>query len=159
MNSIEKRPYTGRTDLWTEEECALAARIYRTKDHHRGSYGRICKAIAQAIGRTRSGVSARFQEHGPQFIGGDGRDRSGRGQRYRGAHPFQPHYITPELHVNVTERALAARDVLSAARDTRDLTATLMGDPPPGFRALDGMQGLCHSRQRGPYLSAVTRSS
>jgi len=32
---------------------------------------------------------------------------------------------------------LAQREVLREARELRDLTATLMGDPPPGFRALD----------------------
>lgn len=35
------------------------------------------------------------------------------------------------------ERLLAARDARAAASEARTITATLMGDPPPGYSALD----------------------
>lgn len=60
------------------------------------------------------------------------------------------HRAQSQVHERVTAAALADRLARSEARDRRDTTAELFGDPPPGFSALEGKTGQTDAGDIGP---------
>jgi hypothetical protein len=103
---------------WSPQEISIAASMYQSmvtdvygEDGPSRARGAAYEAIAQKLRRTRVGVWQRFRDHGPSFnIGG----RS-----------------------TVSASALTERSVRAEALHRRDLTASIFGDPPPGYSALD----------------------
>ena len=112
----------GRRQLWSEQEIATAAAIYRqlivTHGHHHGVYALIDREVAAALGRDVRGATGRRINFGPTYGKGTGGARVD--QSFR-----------------VPETVLREREERQAAADLRTLTATFCGDPPPGYSALD----------------------
>lgn len=118
----------GQYKLWTEAEVEQAAAIWE-RDHvsryggargPNGSQLEVCTTIAEALGRSVGSVLTRFQDCGPAFVG------------RRKAHPAAI-VLTPEEY---------DRQRRNEARDRMNLTGLVLGDPPPGYSALDKMRGL-----------------
>ena len=68
--------------------------------------------------------------------------RLGRGtstcyQKYHYANSVRAQSAHDQQLPRASERAINERDRYNAALHARDLTATLCGDPPPGYSALD----------------------
>jgi hypothetical protein len=106
-------------NFWTPQDIAVAAGIFQRLfvDVH-GDDGpapartAVLQAIAQKLNRTPVGVWQRFRDNGPSFnAGGSAR--------------------------KVSAQALALRAARKEAEYARDITASVFGDPPPGFSALD----------------------
>jgi hypothetical protein len=116
MNEPKRLP----RGMWSQHDCVTAAEIWQTHfaDHWgddegpRGARVTVMQRIAATIGRTFYGVEQRWLVHGPSF---------GANQRSRGA----------------PEHALAQRDARKEACHGMSLTASIFGDPPPGYSALD----------------------
>jgi hypothetical protein len=113
----------GRGAPWTSEDIGKAARIFQddVTDHYgdkppRGAMGEVFQKIADAVGREMQAVVSRYGNYGRTFSSDHGRE-SGAAK----ASAYQ----------------LAERDKRAAARRSQDLTASWMGDPPPGYSALD----------------------
>ncbi len=114
-------------NAWSTEDCAAAAEIFAAE---RGVWGGRKKAvalIAAKLNRTKAAVGQRLHVYGVKFAGPARAvicaPPAGR------AHPPGPPTFVPA-------RVAAERDhrkLLTAA----SLTAELMGDPPPGYSALD----------------------
>jgi hypothetical protein len=116
---------------WTAEQVSAAAAIYSATvaldgddadDSRRGVKLRADKAIASALGCELTTVTSRRLDHGPTFghVRGD--------PLHAGRHIVK-HWAPPSI--------LADRDARRAALERRDLSATICGDPPPGYSALD----------------------
>jgi hypothetical protein len=138
------------TGKWTEDEIAIAAKIYAehpktvTGYFHDGrprywGQAEIFRKIADAIHRPVDGVDSRFRTRGPNFTGPQlSKYRqnqknwyvpsSGRKKAF-GADQAST-FIKPPDHV------LAERE-RRYNLEPRDLTAVLMGDPLPTCSALD----------------------
>jgi hypothetical protein len=103
---------------WTPSEISLAAGIFQRMfvDVH-GDDGPapartlVLHAIAKKLNRTPMGVWQRFRDNGPSFNAGTSRKASA--------------------------NALAQRAARKEAEYARDITASVFGDPPPGYSALD----------------------
>ncbi|WP_445222234.1 hypothetical protein ACKWRH_21505 [Bradyrhizobium sp. Pa8] len=114
---------TAQGVLWTSTDIRKAAAIWQRDfaDHHGdgdgpwGAQGEVFAKIARATRKTVDSVAARFNRHGPSFSAGA-----------RGG---------------PSEQAYAELERRSAAKDRRDLTASVLGDPPPGYSALDKRRG------------------
>lgn len=110
-----------RQPRWSQDEAAIAADLYQRlfvdiygdDEGPRGARARVLQRIAATIGRSFFSVERRLIDHGPSF-----------GRGYAGLHGTSSH-------------ALAERDQRKEAEMHRDLTASVFGDPPPGFSALD----------------------
>lgn len=115
---------------WTPKDIAVAAKLLR---HHlgtnvtgalgrakRGYRSAAVREIAKALDCNIMRVENRLRNYGPKF------DRAN-------ARPAE----TTVGSFRVPEEVVAERDVRRAAADRRDLTATLLGDPPPGYSARD----------------------
>lgn len=132
---------------WTAHEIALAAEIWRHNivdmygEDRRcdGAKMRAFELIGRKIHRSAIAVQSRLSSHGPSFSMFSRCNINGSG--------------TSMLRVPGT--VLAEREALRVGREQRDLTATLCGDPPVGFSALERKQGVVHSRPNAPTLSAV----
>lgn len=116
-----------RGEPWSAREIATAARIWReqmTEPATRGEaiFGRknaVCQAIGDAIGRTVYAVKGRFRDHGVAFIS-----------------PAAASCGKPDPARLEPETALG-RDALAHARARQSPIAAMLGDPPPGYSALD----------------------
>lgn len=107
---------------WSHQEMATAATMYQDlfvdvlgEDGSGRRRGAVMQRIAQTIGRARASIEARISEWGPSFGLNVGRGGN----------------------ASARARAKAERSERQAARERQDLTAAVMGDPPPGFSALD----------------------
>lgn len=104
---------------WTPTDIRRAAAIWQRDfaDHYGESDGpwgkqtEVFATIGRAIGKTVEGIAARFNRFGPSFTAGP---RSG-----------------------PTEQASADLERRNEAQRRQDLTASVFGDPPPGYSALD----------------------
>jgi hypothetical protein len=110
---------------WSSQEISIAAAMYQgrfTDIHGEDGPARartaVFDAIAQRLKRNHMAVWQRFRDHGPSFNAG------GRA-------------------TTVSSYAMAERSARAEASYLRDLTASVFGDPPPGYSALD-------RRQQGP---------
>lgn len=114
---------------WSDEECAL---LWRERKEKRPATQ--YKVLAERLGRNLRSVMEkmrhleRIQREPPKFI-------------------RAPSIViaTPRDR-EADRRMLDERDIRLAALEQRDLTAVLLGDPPPGFSALDGRVGQCLTR-------------
>lgn len=117
-----------KTYSWTALDVRKAQAIWQREiaDHHdddppQGARRRAFRIIAAELKRTVDAVAARHHQFGASFTAGP---RAGAASR----------------------EALVARAERVAAALQRDLTASVFGDPPPGFSALDrrraGQRGL-----------------
>lgn len=105
---------------WTPTDIRRAADIWQREfaDHHgdgdgpHGAQTAVFIAISAATGKSVDGVANRFNRFGPSFTAGP-----------RGGGP--------------TEQAFNELERRNAARHRQDLTASVFGDPPPGYSALD----------------------
>jgi hypothetical protein len=110
---------TGDYKLWTSTDIRRAAEIWQRDfaDHHGdgdgpwGAQGKVFATIAAVTRKTVGSVAGRFDAFGPSFSAGT-----------RGGPSAQ---------------AVAELERRNAARDRRDLTSIVLGDPPPGYSALD----------------------
>lgn len=112
---------------WLSQESTIAAEIwqetvtdiYGDDDWTDGAKTRAYQVIARKLGRSPAAVAARFVQCGPSFA--------------------QVRQSTMNLvgGLRASPKVLADRDAYRAALDERDLTSTIMGDPPKGFSALD----------------------
>lgn len=112
---------------WSAQESAIAAEIwqktvtdiYGDDEWTDGVKTRAYQVIARKLGRTAASVAARFVQCGPSFV----------------------HVRQSNMNIvggmRASPKALADREAYRAALDARDLTASLMGDTPKGFSALD----------------------
>lgn len=104
---------------WTPTDIRRAAAIWQRDfaDHYGdgdgpwGAQSAVCATIGRAIGKSVEGVTGRFIRFGPSFTAGP-----------RGG---------------PSEQAYAELERRNAARDRQDLTASVFGDPLPGYSALD----------------------
>jgi hypothetical protein len=111
---------------WTAAEIATAARLWAELTAAGVPPGPAYAEIGRALGRKPAAVQSRRKNFGESFAA-------------------SPRSKLPPTRVTAGEATapraslllLAARDRRSAALDRRDLTARLMGDPPPGYSALD----------------------
>lgn len=118
-----------RGRYWRTDEIAMAAMLYRANARvGRGAQARICRDIAAAIGRTTNQVRMRLHLHGPTFSGPAIK---------RASRPVPQIERRTASSWNASADAVAdcARRNEAAAR--RTLTASILGDPPPGYSALD----------------------
>lgn len=104
---------------WTPNEVEIAARSWAEMvtalDHASPATRRAaCVAIGRKLGRTRQAVLARWRDFGPSFA---------EKRELRAAERFMP-----------SEESLQ----LAKARARQSPLAAWLGDPPPGFSALDG---------------------
>lgn len=76
-----------------------------------GAQTEVFTTISRATGKSVQGVASRFIRFGPSF--------------------------TTSRHGGPSEQAYAELERRSAARGRQDLTASVFGDPPPGYSALD----------------------
>lgn len=115
---------------WTPEEIALAAELYRRavtnlygdRRHTAGAKHRVDQIIAEQLHRTIASVELRRVMYGPSYVN----------PRTAGVIPkIVPAQLGPPDYV------LAERERRREAVDARDTTATLCGDPPKGYSALD----------------------
>lgn len=105
---------------WNARDIGIAARIWQQDyaDHYdedeapRGVLVRVMNRIAAEIGCEYARVHQRHRDCGPSFISGGHRK-------------------------DLTAQALADRDKRKMAADLRTITGHVMGDPPPGYSALD----------------------
>lgn len=114
-------PNGRRVQTWSQSEASTAAAIWDREiaDHfdvgkapaHRVKQA--VQAIADALDRSYENVVIRYQHYGPGFGA----------MRERGS--------------IVAASAAAERDRRREASFRQDLTASVFGDPPPGFSALD----------------------
>jgi hypothetical protein len=106
---------------WTQAECVRAAELWQAHvvDHYgedevpRGVREPTVMLIADELKRTRDSISDRLRKYGPSFGG----------NQFRGA--------------AASPRALAERDAREEASRRQPPISALMGDPPPGYSALD----------------------
>lgn len=94
---------------------AIADR-YGEDDIPLGAQRRAFELIAAEIRRTVDAVNGRYQQFGASFAAGSRRGEASRQAELERAH-------------------------LLEARQARTLTATIFGDPPPGYSALDKRRG------------------
>jgi len=106
---------------WTAEETRRAAAMWQkhfadfyddTDAVPFGAKNRVMKIIAQALVRDFASVYNRYQHYGASFASA----------RHRGDH---------------ARAALAEMERRRGAEQGRSLTGLLLGDPPPGYSALD----------------------
>ncbi|HYM33364.1 MAG TPA: SANT/Myb-like DNA-binding domain-containing protein [Candidatus Cybelea sp.] len=88
------------------------------------------KEVAAIVGRPEGACIARrdILSARDKAIEGPRRHNRGKGQ-------------TPPAVITIDDKAAAASLAYARARAARDLTASLMGDPPPGYSALDRKRG------------------
>lgn len=116
---------TAAPKQWTQEQAATAAQIWQ--DHFVDIYGdgdhktapqgattRVYKKIAIAIGRDFQSVWGRYHHFGPGF-GANG----------------------PRTYGKASAHALSAMAARKEAENRQTPIARLMGEPPPGYSALD----------------------
>lgn len=116
---------------WTPQDIRVAAQMWQRDvidrfgddeaDWPRGVKNLALVAIAAALHRRIETVHSRYDNYGPSFAS---RRQLGR--------------LLDRRHVSLD--VLAARERRNAALDARDVTAAIMGDPPPGYSALDRMR-------------------
>lgn len=115
-----------QSERWSDGEANRAARLWQTNftDIHGkankpglASYRRATlRLIADELGRPFGNVLVRFQRYG---VG------------------FTPRPMAPLEKTKATPAALAERIARIKAEEGHSLTGILLGDPPPGFSALD----------------------
>lgn len=123
--SIRYQPRKPRGS-WTPESRALANQMARE--------GAKRTEIALAVGMAVSSVTA--------LLGGNWRPNSrkiegkkkGGGLSYARLYASTPKALPPEIEAERLSRLAAA--------DRRDLSASIFGDPPPGYSALDQKRGV-----------------
>lgn len=110
---------TEKSGVWTPTEIRRAAAIWQRDfaDHYGedgppGAQRATFVTIARVLGRTVDSVANRYVAMGPAFSAGP---RGGA----------------------VSAQAFEDRERRREARDRQDLTASVLGDPPPGYSALD----------------------
>jgi hypothetical protein len=115
-----------KREEWTAEQIALAAEIWQREvsdvygsDPPRGLRERVIHNIAARIDRKTWSVARRLSDHGPSFGA----------PMIRGLGSLEAKRAPPELLVDREHRARAAT--------RRTLTQVVLGDPPPGYSALD----------------------
>jgi hypothetical protein len=127
--TLHRRP-TVRTQ-WPPSSIAIAAAMWQREivdrygddegDVPRGAKARVYTLIARQLGVTYATVEGRRLLYGPSFN--------------------TPRFVAAEQRADADWRLpphlLAERDARKLASDLRDLTAELMGDPPPGYSALE----------------------
>lgn len=109
--------------VWTPTDIRRAAEIWQRDfaDHYGdsagpwGKQGEVFGTIAKATRKSIGSVAGRFQLYGASFSAGP---RSG-----------------------PSAKATADLERRTAARARQDLTASVFGDPPPGYSALDRRRG------------------
>jgi hypothetical protein len=112
---------------WTPAEIETAQRMR--------SEGCFYGEIDAALGRPKgSSCGKLYRDNEPEE--GKARRRL-RLKRVRAEDYTQRQSCGVELGSKASEAMLAARDLRSEAAGRRDLSAALLGDPPPGFSALD----------------------
>jgi hypothetical protein len=114
---------------WTSTDIRHAAAIWQRdfadlyddgKGANKPPHGHITivkQKIADALQRSISAVQARFHDYGPSF-------------------DLKGHDVTAKAPPPANSEEIERRKRL-AALDRRDLTASVFGDPPPGYSALD----------------------
>ena len=114
---------------WSSYDIRTAAAIWQRDfaDHYDDGKGaakpphgyttKVKQTIADAIGRTVASVITRFHDYGPSFAHKD-------------------HDVTRRPPPAPNSEEIERRNRF-AALDRRDLTASVFGDPPPGYSALD----------------------
>lgn len=117
-----------RRTPWSAEDIAIAAAIWAaecgapgsTRELSRGEVYRTVKMIADAVGRSPSAVDARRRQIG-----------------------FWPK-IGPIIAARnrISERLMDDAAARASASESHSLVGAMMGDPPPGFSALDRKRGV-----------------
>ena len=129
---------TGKSKLlfsfWMTHEINLLAEMWR--DRVTAVYGdgplpagyktQVIAEVAAALGRTRKGVRVRIERQGTAFVEVEQSEPVARGAA---ACAVRDRPLDP--------RVAAARDARAFASTGRSLTACILGDPPPGYSALD----------------------
>jgi hypothetical protein len=110
---------TEKTGVWTPTEIRRAAAIFQRDytDHYgedgpQGAQRAAFRKIASELNRSMDSVASRYVSMGPSFSAGPRRG-------------------------TLSEQAFADKERRNAAYGQRSLTATVLGDPPPGYSALD----------------------
>ena len=116
--------------IWTDEECATAAAIYRARGAEHGGHTRAIGEISRTLRRTPNAVAARLGARGPHFTAPARKYR-----RRREKTGVGNHMVDSALFLRVPEQILAERDY-RLALDHDSVTAALCGDPKPGYSAL-----------------------
>jgi len=99
--------------------------------------------IAHEIGLSQAAVSGRFYLHGPTFTpGGPTAPRAGIIHRRSNAEIEAEDGRPAAGSVRIAPTLVVERDARAAAADRRTYTQEFFGDPPPGFSALEGKQGM-----------------
>jgi hypothetical protein len=109
---------------WTDEQWTQAQALKAA--------GHTTKQIADAMGLTRKQVGKKFEMKSAARIEKDKR----RAALYRHINVVD----MPGPRVNPPEDVLRERDARMVASCRRSIGAQLMGDPPPGYSALDQHQ-------------------
>ena len=115
--------------IWTDEECAIAAAIYRARGAEKGGYSQAIREISRTLKRTQNAVWARLGARGPLFTA------PARKYALRKKTGLGNHMVDTALFLRVPEQILAERDH-RLALEHDSLTAALCGDPKPGYSAL-----------------------
>jgi hypothetical protein len=115
--------------IWTDEECATAAAIYRARAADYGGHTEAVRQISRTLNRTQNAVAARLGARGPLFIA------PARKYALRKKNGIGNHMVDTALFLRVPEQILAERDH-RLALEHDSLTAALCGDPKPGYSAL-----------------------
>jgi hypothetical protein len=113
-------------NAWSAADIATAARMWReqvTVPMAAGEAvhkGEVCVRIAQALGRSTTAVVGRQWDYGDSFAMLNG---------------YRQKAVTGQARLDA--ECAAARDALAAARSRQSVFAAMLGDPPPGYSALD----------------------
>lgn len=111
---------------WTAHDIETAAAMWRTMltepaqrgESVRGKQKTVCNQIGKVLGRTGNAVHARFADCGPRFM-----------------------VRTPSCGATDDKKldrdTQIQRDALAHARERQSPLSAMLGDPPPGFSALD----------------------
>jgi hypothetical protein len=110
---------------WTDEQWTQAQALRAA--------GNTTKQIADAMGLTRKQVGKKFERKGAARIE---KERL-RAAEYR---VFKPAAVDMTGRANPPDDVLRERDARMDASYRRTIGAQLMGDPPPGYSALDQHQ-------------------
>ncbi len=132
---------------WTDEEGARAAEIYQREtavyaDHARsppGALTRVLGLIADTLGRDSNNVYNRFRNYGTTFDSAPSRHHAKRSKPLLAPPTPRERRAGDEFvgHKHVPDSVLLERDARAKARLAQSATSAVLGDPPPGFSALD----------------------
>lgn len=120
---------------WTDEEVAYALKVATARPLDK-TLASVARDIADQLGRTGKSVEQKLNRLLMSPTTKERRaalERARYAKRVQKYHPYETKQI---VMYRPTAEMIAARDAKSAA-GFRDLTATLCGDPPVGYSALE----------------------